>query len=365
MLQKMLVFIVVVLTVLVSVTWLVGLNGFCYETNTHRSYKLPSPLPIPIKQNYDVLLVGYLRGGTTFAGKILGLRQGNFYIYEPFHNLSTWGYFKPGYHCSMNDERCNKYNGTDRLVLDVLRGIYHCDKMYLLHSLQMWQVLKGRGYDDDLKNPMWMEYFPECHGEVEGCVEKCVSQCSNSIARVSKVPRLSVSLAAQLLHSEPNLKIIHLLRDPRAIMNSRHSLKWATAPGVSLSLCKKMKEDYLNSDIIRKVFPGKVLTVFYEDLVTNPLETVRTMYDFAGYDFDEKESFRLNKITGMTTNDAQMSSGKRTSLQIATAWRTKINLSTVDVINQGCNDLYSLVGYPPLRNEIDLRNSSIPLRLSN
>ncbi|XP_033745691.1 carbohydrate sulfotransferase 4-like [Pecten maximus] len=258
--------------------------------------------------------------------------------------------------------KLRKSNGTDELVLDILQGLYNCDYNVLLRSLQIWQILEGKGHED-VKNPSWIKYFPECHGEQKGCVEKIVKQCGNSIALVSKVPRVSLSLAAQLLKKVRSLKIIHLLRDPRAIMKSRKVLEWTPPPAGSLSLCRKMADDYLQSDIIKKDHPARLLTVFYEDLVTHPAETVQMMYDFAGYDFDEKEQSRLSNMTGMTPGNMPISSDRKTSLQVAMEWRTKINLTFLNAIDPGCKDLYKILGYPPLNSETDIHNSSIPLRI--
>ncbi|XP_060076435.1 carbohydrate sulfotransferase 1-like [Ylistrum balloti] len=350
---------------LFRIIWLIGFNGKYEIGALHRSGSPTFLVLKPIEGNSDILLIGYLRGGTTFTGEILGLREGNFYMYEPLHKWSTWDYYKPGYSCSLENEHCTMSTRTDSFVMDILRGLYKCDSNHLLKSLQMWQLLKGRGFRDSIQNPTWANYFPECHGKVEGCIEKVISRCANATARVSKVPRVSVSLAAQLLNSVPNLKIIHLVRDPRAIMASRHALKWTPAPGGSISLCNKMKEDYLESYMMRTTHPGRLLTVFYEDLVTNPAKTVQMMFDFAGYNFDEKEQNRLKNMTGMTTKNILNSETRGTSLRIALAWRKRVNETFLNVMNPGCNDLYKFLGYPPLKTNIDLYNSSIPLRISN
>ncbi|XP_033745336.1 carbohydrate sulfotransferase 4-like [Pecten maximus] len=275
-------------------------------------------------------------------------------------------YFKPGCICNMQDEHCQKSNTSDEFALNILRGIFHCNNSRLLQSLEMWQVLKSRGFDGSPHNPMWKKYFPECHGEQKGCREKFANQCSDSKARVSKVPRISLNLAAQLLKTEPNLKIIHLLRDPRAIMLSRDAFKWTPAPEGSLSLCKKMKEDYLESDIIKKTHPERILTVFYEDLVQHPKESVQEMYDFAGFEFDERAVNHLRRMTQIKTKSISPGTTYRnTSAQFAMSWRTKINRTILELMEPGCRDVYKLLGYPSLKTEADLHNSDIPLRILN
>lgn len=146
-------------------------------------------------------------------------------------------------------------------------------------------------------------------------------------------------------------------------MQSRNVLKWTPPPGGSISLCNKMADDYATSGIIRETHPGRLLTIFYEDLVTLPTETVRRMYEFAGFDFDKSEQIRLGELTGVNTNNMLTSSNKKTSLQVAMGWRTRINQNFLDAIDPGCTNLYKLLGYPPLNGPEELQNSSIPLRM--
>ncbi|XP_021351925.1 uncharacterized protein LOC110449396 [Mizuhopecten yessoensis] len=115
------------------------------------------------KKTSDILVIGYLRGGTTFIGEILGLRNDSFYVYEPLHKMAEFGYFKPGHECSMYNETCRKSNKTDCQVLNVIRAINNCDYSHYNDQIRTWQQLKSRGIES-LKDPKWNISFPECNG---------------------------------------------------------------------------------------------------------------------------------------------------------------------------------------------------------
>ena len=56
-----------------------------------------------------------------------------------------------------------------------------------------------------------------------------------------KVLRLALHRAAKLLKRLNRLKIVYLVRDPRATLHSRHQLGWKNTPEI---LCEKLARDY-------------------------------------------------------------------------------------------------------------------------
>ena len=51
---------------------------------------------IIITEPYDVLILTYMRSGSTFIGKLLGGRLDTFYWYEPFWKTHLWEYVNAG-----------------------------------------------------------------------------------------------------------------------------------------------------------------------------------------------------------------------------------------------------------------------------
>ncbi|XP_033729014.1 carbohydrate sulfotransferase 4-like [Pecten maximus] len=303
----------------------------------------PTELPSSTIKTYNLLLIGYLRGGTTLLGEILGLRNDSFYVYEPLHKMAEFEYFKAGYVCSMNNESCRKANETT--AMDIIRAIYRCDFHHYQDQLRIFQHMKSRGLES-INDRKWKLAFVECHGEWRGCPESYQSRCSSRSSIVSKVPRLSVGLASKLLDTFSNLKIIHLVRDPRGIMNSRSKLHWTPVPEGAISLCKKMKDDYFDSKKIKEVYHERIFTLSYENITKHPVETLKEIYNLAGYNFDAAEEVRVAKRTSSSTSESPSNTYRQNSSKTADAWRKQIPKNVLSETNKACSSLYPLLGYP-------------------
>ena len=90
-----------------------------------------------------------------------------------------------------------------------------------------------------------------------------------------------------------SLQVIHLLRDPRAMIRSR--LVGKMAEKQSQKVCTAMEEDLKLADILpsdrwgpyhKFIFTmstrSRYIRIKYEDLVQNPFETLETLYKFSG-----------------------------------------------------------------------------------
>ncbi|XP_069135302.1 carbohydrate sulfotransferase 1-like [Argopecten irradians] len=322
-------------------------STFPFIENIYRLY--PSLYPPS-----DVIIVSYLRGGTTFLGEMLGFKKGNFYVYEPLHQTLRFGYYDTGVRCTMLNESCSRSNDTDK-ILDVIRGIYNCDSQKYHRLLKPWHYMKSMG-----------------PSQRQGCVVnakfierpyKYLNHCLTAESKVSKIPRISMGVASKLLSEFPNLKIIHLLRDPRAIINSVLPLGWKIPPsGGAASLCNKMTKDFREGIKIKQAYPGRVYTVFYEDLAQNPSKVFSSIYKFLGYRFSSIERHRLVQMTASTKDGYANDTRRHDSTKTARKWRYKINSTVLVKINKACSSLYKLLGYPRLESISDLNNADIPLR---
>jgi hypothetical protein len=54
----------------------------------------------------QILLLAYMRGGSSYVGDLLGQHPGAFYLYEPLWLHSTWGYYHWAGECSIKKGNC-------------------------------------------------------------------------------------------------------------------------------------------------------------------------------------------------------------------------------------------------------------------
>ncbi|XP_033745635.1 carbohydrate sulfotransferase 1-like [Pecten maximus] len=317
-----------------------------------------------VKTEADIMIVGYIRGGSTFLGELMGIRKDSFYLYEPLYRLSKLGYYKPGYHCNTMDTYCTGAMKMDMHALGFLKSIYSCDFRLMEGKISLWSFAKGRG---DFN---WTKSLTDCNGQFQNCFNKQIRRCVSATSIVTKVVRVTVGLVGRMLHKYPNLKIVHLMRDPRAVINSRMEIWPSNTKNIlesARSLCRKMKEDFMDSKRLLIQNPNRVRTVFYEDLAMDPITVTKDLYKFANYSFTADDEIRIRQMTesDLTVEKAQRkwSLFKPNSSDTARQWRLTIPPSVSLLTGLGCSEIYDMARYPELKTKDDLRNSSIPLRL--
>jgi len=77
-----------------------------------------------------------------------------------------------------------------------------------------------------------------------------------------------------------NAKFIHIVRDGRAVYYSTKETDWGYKDIVLGA--RRWRENVLDCLILDKIFPNKVITVKYENLVTQTERTLRSICDFVG-----------------------------------------------------------------------------------
>ena len=128
----------------------------------------------------------------------------------------------------------------------------------------------------------WKPYT-DCKGKKGklACIPEIRKLCLENQSRVIKVIRFRLDAAQSLLQQDRSLRILHLFRDPRAIIFSRlhktnwHPLKLLDGNYTPIienahSLCQKMLDDCKSGRKLMEEFPNRVIFIRYEDLNCNP-----------------------------------------------------------------------------------------------
>ena len=165
--------------------------------------------------------------------------------------------------------------------------------------------------------------------------------CSNSNMNLIKTVRLRSNTLDTLLMTDPNLKIILLVRDPRAVMNSRWSNWCGNKPKCKVisQYCTELKEDVIHTLHLAKRFPGKLRIVRYEDLIHNKSQVLTQAYHTLG-------------LTDMTFEKVESFFNKFKFINPSKKWLTKLSESDVERIQRQCTEPMNLLGYPSRREII-------------
>lgn len=289
-------------------------------------------------QPLRTVIVTTWRSGSTFLGDVLNAVPGNFYHYEPLLDYGIVQIRGPPESISalktlkrlLNCDYSQLYNYLD----------YGMSHVYLFtHNTRLWNNCEM------FKQYCWNTTF------------------LNDICKVFpfqslKTVRLRLWLAEELLKDQQlNVKVVLLVRDPRGTLQSRKHRDWC--PGEpdcdqASNLCADMVADYKAANNLIKKYPKTFRAIRYEDLSLNPYEYVRDLFDFIGLYYHNDVKQFLDSHTKM--NVGGVSSTFRDSKSAPFHWRTEMNLTEIQDIEEQCDLAMQLWGYLRTENEVDLKD---------
>ncbi|MEN9356581.1 MAG: hypothetical protein RL695_752 [Pseudomonadota bacterium] len=108
-----------------------------------------------------------------------------------------------------------------------------------------------------------------------------------------KGPLLTEQLA-QLFRDYPNARIIHMVRDPRAVVYSHFTMPWSTSSFIGANLMVRV-----NMARIAR-YGERILAVKLEDLIARPETELRRVLDFIGVEWNAQV---LHHVEHLAEND--------------------------------------------------------------
>lgn len=167
------------------------------------------------------------------------------------------------------------------------------------------------------------------------CIPVLKDRCMKSEVRGAKTVRATMEMVEVLLQRHPNLKVLHLFRDPRPVMLSRfkHQSFRSYVSKKNLAIESKFYCGVVDSDIqIRKrligKYPNKIREIIYEEFVNDPLKQAGDIYKFLGIHFPKTVQEWLIKST-------------KKSSSIAAAWKDKIQDKDRAEMEGNCQSLFA------------------------
>jgi len=208
----------------------------------------------------------------------------------------------------------------------------------------------------------WTQYT-NCRKGHKASVAVCLAGiqrvCRNATHRVSKVVRLTLDNFRSVLARLPNLKLLHLFRDPRAIMNSRLTTSWYQLPSDSavhkdaVSMCNRIRYDLNCSVDMRQRFPDRFAVIMFEDLLEDLLGNTLNLYKYLGYDtttLPEKVT-NISKAFRMPDKIENAPNG-----QFSNWWRKRLPYKIVQIVQNACSDVMQDLGYQLFHSHEEQQN---------
>ena len=221
-------------------------------------------------------------------------------------------------------------------------------------------------YTLHISGPDWNEYrscTKQRRQTKMACLKAQETKCKNASHRVTKVLRLTTSSYDQLLERRTNLKILHLFRNPFAIINSRTESKgYPVRDFISNAavLCKKMLLDYEGGIRLAKKYPGRVKMVFYEDIKSNVTEKMNVLYDYIGMERNDKEVNQWNKVKPNKGKSNTPVMSRTRVLDNAHWWRNHMSFLRYQGVRDKCTHLMKIFNLTNFKDRQELIKLNIP-----
>ncbi|XP_064808133.1 carbohydrate sulfotransferase 6 [Oncorhynchus masou masou] len=338
----------------------------------------------PSQGKVHVLLLSSWRSGSSFLGQVFSQHPSVFYLMEPSWHVWTT--------LQMPGARALRM-----AVRDLMRSVFQCDMSVMdaytpaqhnMSALFMWSHSRA------LCSPPACQLTPRhlFSNETE-CKQKCdrpglqgaEEACRTYSHVVLKEVRFFELDSLYPLLQDPtlDLRIIHLVRDPRAVARSREQSAKAlvkdnalvleqgntkvddTQYGVMQEICRSHIRIHERAmlkppDFLR----GRYKMVRYEDMVRDPLTEIDSMYQFVGLEMTQSLQEWIYKVThgkGKGTKKEAFQITSRNAADVSQAWRTTLPHDKVRNIQEVCKGAMSLLGYRTVDSEKEQKKLDVDL----
>ncbi|KAL4218807.1 Carbohydrate sulfotransferase 1 [Mactra antiquata] len=201
----------------------------------------------------------------------------------------------------------------------------------------------------------WREYTNCRKGNISvvTCLQQMEEKCNSASHRVVKSVRLTLDILEHFLENYKTLKVIHLIRDPRAIMNSRITTKWfglnETTSGSrrrgrmnAKALCTRLKDDLIAGVKLKQKYPDRFAFVLFEDLLDDLKTNAVILYSYFNIKGDNLEG--IVKTLMNEESDTEHSI-RRLYHSYTDWWRFNRNLRITKITEDVCKNVMKLLGY--------------------
>ncbi|KAM4734616.1 carbohydrate sulfotransferase 6-like [Anableps anableps] len=337
----------------------------------------------PAGRKIHVLLLSSWRSGSSLLGQVFSQHPSVFYLSEPAWHIWT-------------KEWTSGVQAHRTAVRDLLRHIYLCDfsvmgsylsEKHRVSSMFMWTHSRALCSPPACPLPVTNETLCRQICDAQG-LKKVEETCRAYSHLVIKEVRMFELESLYPLLQDPylDLRIVHLVRDPRAVMRSREKsvkafrrdnaivLNHRNVPAaekhyeVMQEICRSHVR--INERAILEPPPflqGRYKLIRYEDVARNPLKEMNDIYKFVGLKMTRKLEEWMYRVThgkGKGTYKEAFQITARNATEVSQAWRTMLEHSKVRRIQELCKEAMWLLGYRTVHSEEEQKRLDVDLLVS-
>lgn len=198
---------------------------------------------------------------------------------------------------------------------------------------------------------------------INKCLPEPVKICSKARLRIIKTIRLSMEAVPGLLENNRNLKVIHLVRDPRGMFTSQyrsHLLKPTLFNEQFKKLCTRMSKDALVTKMLIQTGNENVKFIRYEDLANDPVNNLKDLYEFIKEPLTNNIlKFVIENTSSNLKDNCMYCTRRGNSSLTAGKWRERVGMPFIRLVNRYCKDVYRTYGYKYMDSLNEIRDPNV------
>ncbi|XP_068727378.1 carbohydrate sulfotransferase 3-like [Montipora capricornis] len=319
----------------------------------------PDPQPRTKREKRRSLVIfGDDRSGTTFLTRMFSEDSNIFSVYEPLWITRNWFQTEEG-------------RDPVKDVNDVLSALMSCQFVDNRAAVKFLQSTSKKWAAGLSQNPF--QSSPICNQSDSGkmsCPDLaslpkivqnvCLSHFKHSVAKVAIVRvqgRKLSNILPHIIHntSGTEVKLLHVVRDPRGSINSRINLQWIHDYQESgffylpRDTCEGILQNVKYGASLEGSLKKHYKLVRYKDIALSPVKTAMEIYKFAGFEMPESVLHWIVQSTQPTKEVLKKEAGKEFStIRNATAnvekWRREAPIERTRIIEKECSELFDFLG---------------------
>ena len=332
------------------------------------------------KSRRNLVIVSHGRSGSSLMGDIFNHHPSVFYLYEPLQTPER---------VLKNLFKKTSYSG---LVEQFLTGVFRCefDHPKFVADLETYYRQPGQTHISQAiaspplcpyrtTDPRWNANL--CHLMTsENLKSTCKDNYNLTVLKVlmARIPDNSIETILNTCNrlTDADCKVVFLIRDPRAVVSSSRLIGFYSEEGelnakqgTRVYSYRRCMQTEKNLEFVRRLpdsLRRRIKLQRFEDLATDPLKELSSLFEFAGLPVLDNVRIWLNTTTHLSREDCErrddVTCTKDDAWTAANRWRWRVHPHEIDIIEYYCGSVMRLLGYRSVdRSHELLANVKIPL----
>ena len=280
----------------------------------------------------QILIITRWQTGATITSEIFNRNPKFAYFYEPLWDIIGDNASK--------DQALNLHKAAS------------CDISFTTHKWKNWwqtckysKIVEQTGLCNKLPGPVGQNKSSEM---VQAVSKACRQNQRHVAIKTVRIPDMSY-IKDIVSDSKLNVKVLYIVRDPRAISVARHLTEGV--PEMELNECDEIRNNLRYWKDPPDWLKGRHVILRYEDFADDPKLMAQKLYDILGLgQVPQSVKSWLNSNLFINQN----------SIDGSYYWRRKLDFKRMLEIQARFKDVMSLLGYEAITSQEDLKDSKIP-----